>query len=128
MSRRGSLRFWAVRESIEFGASSLIVMTCVALPYVFLSRAMFQPTGASGSLEDHYLAHRRVILIMLALSPVFSLLNAAFVTRTLGLNWSTAWVGLRVVAPLLLIPFASRGVQRAGLAGIVGLLLVGLFR
>lgn len=44
---------------------------------------------------------------MLALSPVFSLLNAAFVTHTLGLNWATIWVGL---------------------AGIVALLVVGLFR
>lgn len=122
------LRFWSVRESIEFGAWSLIIMTCVALPYVFLSRAMFQPAGATGSLEEHYLVHRRVILVMLALSPVFSLLNAAFVTRTLALDWSSIWVGLRVAAPLLLIPFGSRTVQRLGLAGIAGLLVVGLFR
>ncbi|MES2032943.1 MAG: hypothetical protein V4466_02090, partial [Pseudomonadota bacterium] len=65
---------------------------------------------------------------MLALSPVFSLINAALVTHSLGLNWPTIWVGLRVVAPLLLIPFASRSVQRIGLAGIVGLLIIGLFR
>ncbi len=122
------LRFWAVRENIEFGAWALINTTCVALPYVFLSRAMFQPAGETRSLEEHYLAHRRVILVMLALSPVFSLINAALVTHTLGFNWATIWVGLRVVAPLLLIPFASRTVQRVGLAGIVGLLVVGLFR
>jgi|SRR5215217_1027738 len=122
------LRFWAVRDSVEFGAWALINMTCVALPYVFLSRAMFQPAGETRSLEEHYLEHRRIILIVLALSPIFSLINAALVTRTLGLDWSSIWVGLRVAAPLLLIPFASRTVQRVGLAGIVALLLVGLFR
>ena len=89
------LRFWAQREVIQFDAWTLINMTGVALPFVFLSQAMFPAVGETRSLEEHYLAHRRVLLVVFAVSPVFSLINAAFVTRSLVLNWSTIWVALR---------------------------------
>ena len=69
------LRFWAMRDTMEFNAWALINMTGVALPFVFLSRAMFPPEGAVQSLEDHYLEHRRVLLIVFAISPIFSLIT-----------------------------------------------------
>lgn len=122
------LRFWGMRDVVEFGVWPLINLTGVALPFVFLSRAMFPSPGQAASLEDHYLEHRRLLLAIFAISPVFSLINAGLVTRTLALDWSTIWVLLRIAAPLALIPFGSRIVQRVGLAGLALLLIAGLFR
>lgn len=60
------LRFWNSRDAMTLDAWHLIWVTCLALPYVFLSRGMFSGAGGATSLEAHYLAHRRVMLAALA--------------------------------------------------------------
>ena len=121
------LRFWASREMDAPGAWQMISFAGLALPYVFISRAMFPGAGGATSLEDHYLEHRRVMLLALATPPVVSLVTGALTTG-LATEWSTIWVGLRVLTPLALLPFKGRSVNRIGLAAIVILLVIGLFR
>jgi hypothetical protein len=121
------LRFWASREMDAPGAWQMISFAGLALPYVFISRAMFPGAGGATSLEDHYLEHRRVMLLALATPPIVSLVTGALTTG-LATEWSTIWVGLRVVAPLALLPFGGRTANRLGLAAIVLLLVIGLFR
>ena len=122
------LRFWANREMETPGAWQLISFAALALPYVFVSRAMFPGAGGAASLEDHYLDHRRVMLLALATPPTVSLISTATLGGGLTLDWSTVWVGLRVAAPLALLPFSGRLLNRLGLAAIVLLLIAGLFR
>ena len=122
------LRFWNSRDAMTLDAWHLIWVTCLALPYVFLSRGMFSGAGGATSLEAHYLAHRRVMLAALAAPALVSLVQTVLSHGEVPLNWNTIWMGLRVVTPLLLIPFASATVQRIGLAGIASLLVLGLFR
>lgn len=122
------LRFWTSREMESPGPWMMIAFAGLALPYVFLSRAMFPGAGGATSLEEHYLAHRRVMLLALATSPIVSLIYSATLGGGLTAEWSTIWVGLRVVAPLALLPFTGPIANRAGLVAIIGLLVIGLFR
>lgn len=122
------LRFWDSRDIAEPGPWQMISFAAFALPYVFLSRAMFPGAGGATSLEDHYLEHRRVMLLALATPPVVSLMSAATLGGGLTPEWTTIWVGLRVLAPLALLPFTARTTNRIGLSAIVVLLVIGLFR
>ncbi len=122
------LQFWNTREAAEIGAWHMIRLTGVALPYVFLSRAMFPGAGVATSLEDHYLEHRRLMLLALATSPTVSMIATTILQGGLRADWTTIWLGLRIAAPLLLIPFTGRRTHRVGLAAMVLLLLIGLFR
>ncbi|MDZ4362203.1 hypothetical protein [Brevundimonas sp.] len=121
------LRFWANREMDSPGPWQMIGFAGLALPYVFISRAMFPGAGGATSLETHYLEHRRIMLLALATPPIVSLVTTALTTG-LAAEWSTIWVGLRVLAPIALLPFGGRTANRIGLAAILGLLVMGLFR
>lgn len=122
------LVFWRVREGVTLDAWRMMSAAGVALPYIFISRAMFPAQGTTTSLEEHYLASRRAILIALAVSPIVSFASNIVLNGGTYPGWSAVWIGLRIACPLALIPFASPLVQRAGLAGIAILLTFGLFR
>ncbi len=122
------LSFWGARETVTLDGWRMISVAGIALPYVFISRAMFPGAGGAASLEDHYFAHRRVMLIAMAIPPVVSMATTGLVNEGLAASWNTVWLGLRIVAPLALLPFASRTAHRVGLGIMVGLLVVGLFR
>ncbi|ODP37903.1 hypothetical protein [Sphingomonas turrisvirgatae] len=119
---------WGAREVVTLDAWRMLSAAGVALPYVFISRAMFPTADQKTALDDHYMQHRKFILVALAVSPSVS------ATTTLILNngsfglWSGAWIATRILSPLLLIPFGHLKVQKAGLALIIVLLVVGLFR
>lgn len=121
------LRFWSNRDFVDVGPWQLIALVAFALPLVFLSRAMFPGAGGETSLEEHYFQHRRVMLAALAVTPAASLAWYAAIDG-LKLEWSTIWLGVRLLLPLALIPFASRLVNRIGLGAIAVWVLVGLFR
>lgn len=122
------LSFWAIRETVALNGWRMISVAGIALPYVFISRAMFPGAGGSTSLEDHYFAHRRVMLLALATPPVVSMLTTLIVNQGLPLNWNTLWLALRIATPLALLPFSGRTANRIGLGAMVLLLVTGLFR
>jgi hypothetical protein len=122
------LVYWNTREAVSFDVWRLLSAAGVALPYVFVSRAMFPSADQKRALDEHYMEHRQAILLALAIPPVVSaatnlLLNGG----SYGL-WGGIWIAARIVAPVLLVPFDNLHVQRFGLAGMVGLLVIGLFR
>jgi hypothetical protein len=66
--------FWNARDALNMGPWELLTAMGMALPYIFLSHAMF-PVGldSGGSLEDHYFQQRYVLLGVLLVPPVVSL-------------------------------------------------------
>jgi len=124
------LTMWHIRQDVGINALQMLAATAVALPYVFVSRAMFpgQEKEPESSLEDHYLKHRVLILAMLTVPPVVGAVSRALLDDIHEYGLREAWMTVRIAAPLLLMPFAGRKVQRAGLGGFVVLELVGLFR
>ena len=124
------LTMWHIRSDVAVSAWQMLAAAFVALPYVFVSRAMFpgQERRAERSLEDHYLKHRILILAILTIPPVASAVSKILLDRSHDYGWSEVWLGARVVIPLVLIPLASRAAQRVGLAAFLALELAGLFR
>lgn len=121
------LRFWSNWAGAEVGPWPLITLVAYALPLVFLSRAMFPAAGGETSLEAHYLEHRHVLLAALAATPGFSIVW--YVAHgNFNTDWASAWLVVRFLLPLALIPFSGRAVHRAGLVVILAWVLVGLFR
>lgn len=122
------LTVWLVGERVTIDAWEMIAAVGIGLPYVFVSRAMIPPEGGPRSLEQHYLHSRALILFMLAVPAAVSPLSKILLDKVNFHGWEGAWMIARVVMPLALIPFASALVQRIGLAAMLGLLVVGLFR
>lgn len=124
------LTMWHIRSDVEVTAWQMLAAAFVALPYVFVSRAMFpgEERRAERSLEDHYLRHRVLILAMLTIPPIASALSKILLDRSHDYGWREAWLGARVLMPLSLMPFSGRTSQRLGLALFLALEVVGLFR
>lgn len=122
------LGFWAVRESVALSGWRMLGVAGIALPYVFISRAMFPGPGGATSLEEQYFAHRRVLLCALAVSPIVSMTTTLFVSNGVPLSLNTLWLVLRIATPLALLPFKNRLANRLGLSAMAVLLLIGLFR
>ncbi len=121
--------YWRMRETVSFDAWRMLAAAGVALPYIFISRAMFPSAGGSTSLEDHYLANRHVILGALAISPIVSAASNLLLSGGGYPGWGSVWIVARIAGPLLLlIPVTSLLMQRIGLAAILALLVIGLFR
>jgi hypothetical protein len=100
------------------------------MPYVFISRAMFPGAEreTERSLEEHYLRHRMLILLVLTAPPVASIVSKVLLDRMWDHGWELWWLAARIIMPLLLLPVANRMAQRAGLGAFAILELVGLFR
>lgn len=122
------LSFWAIRESVALNGWRMLGVAGIALPYVFISRAMFPGPGGATSLEEQYFAHRRILLWALAASPIVSMATNAFVNGGVPLNLNTLWLVLRIATPLALLPFSNRSANRIGLSVMAVFLLIGLFR
>ena len=108
----------------------MLTAAAVSLPYVFVSRAIFPglENKAERSLEEHYLRHRTLILVLLAVPTIVSVSSHVLIDGFRYRGWEIWWVAGRIVLPLLLIPFANRWAQRSGLAALNSLQLIGLFR
>ena len=70
--------FWGGRDSVPMGPLEILVSMAMALPYIFLSTVLVPglSTRALG-WEGHYLAHRRVLMPVLAIPPLVSLADNA---------------------------------------------------
>ncbi len=124
------LTTWQTRHDVTVEGWQMLAAAGIALPYVFVSRAMFpgDETNPERSLEQHYLKHRVLILAVLTLPPVVSVISKALLDDIHEYGLREAWITARIAAPLLLMPFANRTAQRGGLGAFVLLELAGLFR
>ena len=124
------LQSWHTKPYVTVDGWQMIAAAAIALPYVFISRAMFpgQEENPERSLEEHYLKHRKLILLLLAVPVMVQTISKLLLDGLRDVGWEHLWMVVRIVWPLALIPFANRAVHRAGLAGLNLLLLVGLFR
>lgn len=124
------LQMWHARPDVIVDGPQMIAAAAISLPYVFVSRAIFP--GAEDhkerSLEEHYLNHRKLILILLAIPTLISVASHIVLDQITYAGWEAWWVIVRVAMPLLLIPFANRTLQRGGLAVLNVVQLIGLFR
>jgi hypothetical protein len=124
------LTMWHIRTDVGVTAWQMLAAIGVAMPYVFVSRAMFPGAERESeqSLEEHYLRHRLLILAVLTIPPVVSLASKVVLDRVWDHGWEAEWIAARIAMPLLLMPFASRAAQRVGLGAFALLELAGLFR
>ena len=122
------LVYWNARQAVTFDVWRILSAAGVALPYVFVSRAMFPSADQKRGLEEHYMEHRRVILFALAVAPMVSAASNLLLNNGSYDLWGGAWIAARILLPLLLTAFDNLRVQRLGLAAVMGLLVVGLFR
>jgi hypothetical protein len=124
------LEMWHTRPYVIVDGSQMLAAAAISLPYVFVSRAIFPGVEdqEERSLEEHYLKHRHIILIMLAVPTIISVGSHMLLDHVRYSGWEAWWVVARIAAPLALFPFAQRHVQRYGLAALNVLQLIGLFR
>ena len=121
------ITFWADRDIVQVSAPWLITAALTALPYVFASQAMF-PSSASVPLEEHYLTHRRALLLAVILPPVVGQISRWALSGHHPGGWLLGYFLVRVAIPLALMVFPQRGVQRMGLAALAAWQVAGLFR
>ena len=124
------LQMWLTRPYVTVNGVQMLVAAAITLPYVFVSRAIFPGAEKEPerSLEEHYLKHRRIILLLLALPTIISFSSHVLIDHFRYKTWEIWWAGGRIALPLLLIPLANRKLQRSGLAALNLLQLLGLFR
>lgn len=122
------LQMWHTRPYVTVDGIQMLTAAAVSLPYVFVSRAIFpgMEDDEERSLEEHYLRHRKLILIMLAIPTIVSVVSHMALDQIRYTGWDAAWAVARSALPLALIPFASRNVQRGGLVALNLLQLLGL--
>ena len=122
------LQMWWSRPFVTVDGTQMLTAAAVSLPYVFVSRAIFpgQEQDQERSLEDHYLRHRKLILLLLAVPTIVSVGSHILIDGVRYSSADVAWATARIAVPLALIPFANRIVQRTGLAALNLLQLVGL--
>ena len=124
------LEMWHTRPYVIVDGTQMLAAAAISLPYVFVSRAIFPGVDEEPerSLEDHYLRHRKIILILLAVPTAVSVGSHMLLDHVRYVGWEAWWAAARTLAPLVLLPFADRRVQRGGLAALNVLQLIGLFR
>src|SRR3982751_4944045 len=111
------LQMWDARSYVSVDGLQMLTAAAVSLPYVFVSRAIFpgREDEDERSLEEHYLKHRKVFLILLTVPLVFAVASHLLLDRIQYDAADWAWAAARTALPLALIPFASPVVHRYGL-------------
>lgn len=124
------MQMWLARPFVTVNGIQMLAAAAISLPYVFVSRAIFPglENQPERSLEEHYLKHRKIILILLATPTAISVTTHVLLDHFGYKPWEVWWVAARVALPLLLIFFPQRRVQRSGLAALNLTQLLGLFR
>jgi hypothetical protein len=121
--------YWQNGASVEMGPSRMIGSALIALPYVFASKVMFPAPGEAASLEDHYFAHRRVLLLALAAPPLVGRVFAWMATgQFVQPGPEVLYFNARIAIPLLLLLAPGKLINRLGLGVLLVVLITGLFR
>jgi hypothetical protein len=121
------MSFWHGRDSLTMGPWQILVSIAVALPFVFISRAMLpREQDTWPSLDEYYMAHRRVLLAVLLIPPLASIsYNCAlanFPDRS-----EVFYDVIRLGVPILLVLWPRRLVQSVGLAALIINMVARLF-
>jgi uncharacterized membrane protein len=124
------LTTWQTRQHVNVSGWQMLAAAAIALPYVFVSRAMFpgQEKDPERSLEEHYLRHRILILAVLTAPPIVSVVSKLLLDDIHEYGWREAWMTARIAVPLVLMPFRTRAGQRVGLTVFTLVEVIGLFR
>lgn len=124
------MQMWLARPYATVNGAQMLAAAAISLPYVFVSRAIFpgQEDRPERSLEEHYLKHRKIILILLALPSAISVTTHVVLDHFRYKQWEVWWAGARVALPLLLLFVPQRRAQRTGLVALNLTQLIGLFR
>jgi hypothetical protein len=124
------MQMWLARPYATVNGIQMLAAAAISLPYVFVSRAIFpgQEDKPERSLEEHYLKHRKIILILLALPSATSVTSHVVLDHFRYKPWEIWWSAARVALPLMLLFFPQRRAQRTGLAALNLTQLIGLFR
>lgn len=124
------MQMWLARPHVAVNGLQMLAAAAISIPYVFVSRAIFPglENAPERSLEDHYLKHRRLILVLLAIPTAISIFSHTLLDSFHYKDWEIGWVAARIALPLALLFSAHRMVQRGGLALLNVLQLMGLFR
>lgn len=124
------MQMWLARPHAVVNGIQMLAAAAISLPYVFVSRAIFpgQESSPERSLEEHYLRHRKLILILLVIPTSISVATHALLDDFSYRNWEIVWVGTRIALPIALLFFPQRRIQRSGLIVLNVVQLVGLFR
>ena len=121
------LSTWATRTEVTVDGWQMLAAIGISLPYVFVSRAMSPPEGATITLEDHYLRSRVPILVALAIAPAVSVYSKIRLDHFHYAEFEEVWLAFRIALPVLLMFTPSKWAQRIGLAALNVLLVIGLF-
>ncbi len=124
------MQMWLARPHAVVNGIQMLAAAGIALPYVFVSRAIFpgQESQPERSLEEHYLRHRKLILILLVVPTSISVATHAVLDDVHYESWEIAWVTARIAIPIALLFFPQQRVQRSGLTILNVVQLIGLFR
>lgn len=128
------MSFWGARDTLTMGPWQLLTAMGMALPYIFVSQAMFPADDEFvGSFEDYYLRHSRVLQAALLVPPLISFAyNVAFLPAKVGFLDAIAdyamIFGLRAAIPIVLMIWRHRWIHRIGIALYCMLMLLFLFR
>jgi hypothetical protein len=118
---------WGARDVLTMGPWQILATIAIALPFVFISRAMLPRTEDGwSSWDDYYIAHRRVLLTVLLIPPLVSIWYN-FAQGQVPDGWGALYRALQLGVPLLLIFWPMRIVHRIGLVVMIINILARLF-
>ena len=124
------MQMWLARPHAVVNGLQMLAAAAISLPYVFVSRAIFPglENTPERSLEDHYLKHRKLVLILLVIPAIVSIGTHVLLDDLHYRDWEIVWAALRIAIPLVLLIFPQRQMQRSGLLALNAVQLIGLFR
>ena len=118
---------WGARDVLTMGPWQILAVIAIALPLVFISRAMLpREEDVWSSWDDYYIAHRRVLLTVLLISPLVSI-SYNFAQGNIPDRWGVLYRAVQLGVPLLLILWQTRIVQRIGLVAMTINIIARLF-
>jgi hypothetical protein len=127
------ISFWNARDALTMGPWPILTAMGMALPYIFISHAMFPvDLKEGGSLEDHYLRQCPLLIGGLLMPPFVSFTyNVVFspaAPRLLDyILFFVTGYGPQVFIPMALLFWRHRWVHRAGMALLCIWMLIRLF-
>lgn len=106
---------WLAQRIFVMSPLLLLSMLFSTLPLIFISQAMFpKDTQRWRSLDDYYLSHRQVLLIMLMISPIAAILFNAVIYGDLSSDALIRGV-MTIAIPAIAMPFRNRWVHASAL-------------
>ena len=125
--------FWGAREVLTMGPWEVLTAMGMALPYIFVSHAMFPvDLHEGGSLEEHYTQQSPVLLGALLAPPLVSLIyNLAnpLTASSFGdiIGFILAAYSPQILIPVVLLLWQNQWAQRAGMVLLCTWMLIKLF-